>query len=78
MDQGRTAVRHGSPNRDHRLDGETRRTAQIRNASSWGFAIEMQSPVAPGASLERIEMEDGEVLGKASYCREVAGSYYSA
>ncbi len=58
------------------LDGrESRRNARIRNASSWGFAVEMQNPVAPGAMV-RIEMEDGIVLGKASYCREVAGSYY--
>jgi hypothetical protein len=58
------------------LDGhDIRRTAQIRNASPWGIAIEMGSPVAPGASL-RIELEEGATLGKASYCREVAGSYY--
>jgi hypothetical protein len=58
------------------LDGHsTRRTAQIRNASPWGIAIEMRSPVAPGVSL-RIEMEDGVAFGKASYCREVSGAYY--
>lgn len=58
------------------LDGrESRRNAHIRNASAWGFAVEMQTPVAPGAMV-RIETEDGAVLGKASYCREVAGSYF--
>jgi len=58
------------------LDGhDTRRSAQMRNASPWGIAIEMGSPVAPGATL-RIELEDGVALGKASYCREFAGSYY--
>ncbi len=49
-------------------------TAQIRNASGHGLALEMSAPVSPGAAL-KVEMEDALLLGEAVYCRSVPGGY---
>jgi len=58
------------------LDGrETRRGAQVTNASVWGIGIEMRCPVAQGA-LVRIEFDEAVILGEVVHCREAAGSYY--
>lgn len=58
------------------LDGrETRRRAQVTNASAWGVGIEMRCPVAQGALL-RIEFGEAVALGEVVHCREAAGSYY--
>jgi len=49
-------------------------SAQIRNASGHGLALEMSAPVSPGAAL-KIEMEDALLLGEAVYCRSEPGCY---
>lgn len=43
-------------------------TAQVKNASSRGLAIQIPGPVAPGTAV-KIEIEDSLVLGEAVYCR---------
>jgi hypothetical protein len=57
------------------LSGEdVRVTAHIRNASGRGLALEMPTPVSPGAAL-KVEMEDALLLGEAVYCRSESGKY---